>query len=194
MTASTEAVEEVVGEPRARRPARGRRATSSPTSTTARRPVRLEELLLVRVANENPAARPLRDLVDDTPLPAEPRTATMTALEAYQGDLTPIGPNGETLVELLRAPARAHPTSLAGQLRYVREQWRGLLGADLDALLDRVLVTLDVIAEEERGLHLRFGGGGDGGAGGRGESADLSGSTPSPSGSPATPRGCRGSC
>ena len=99
----------------------------------------------------------------------------MTALEAYQGDLTPIGPNGETLVELLRAPARAHPTSIAGQLRYVRDQWRGLLGADLDALLDRVLLTLDVIAEEERGLHLRFGGGGDGGAGGRGESADLSG-------------------
>ena len=61
----------------------------------------------------------------------------MTALEAYQGDLTPIGPNGETLIELLRAPARAHPTSIAGQLRYVRDQWRGLLGADLDALLDR---------------------------------------------------------
>ncbi len=99
----------------------------------------------------------------------------MTALETYQAGLTPIGPNGETLVELLRAPARAHPTSLAGQLRYVRDNWRGLLGADLDALLDRVLVTLDVIAEEERGLHLRFGGGGDGGAGGRGESADLSG-------------------
>ena len=31
-------------------------------------PVRLEELLLIRVANENPAARPLRSLVDDTPL------------------------------------------------------------------------------------------------------------------------------
>ena len=32
-------------------------------------PVRLEELLLVRIANENPAARPLRDLIDDSPLP-----------------------------------------------------------------------------------------------------------------------------
>ena len=159
-------------------------------------PVRLEELLLVRVANENPAARPLRDLVDDAPLPAEPRTATMTALEAYQGDLTPIGPNGETLVELLRAPARAHPTSLAGQLRYVREQWRGLLGADARrAAGPRSCVTLDVIAEEERGLHLRFGGGGDGGAGGRGEAArPVRASRPSPSGSPATPRGCRGWC
>ena len=101
----------------------------------------------------------------------------MTALETYQAGLTPIGPNGETLIEMLRAPARAYPTSLAGQLRYVREHWRGLLGAELDVLLDRLLVTLDVIAEEERGLHLRFGGGGDGGAGGggRGEAPDLSG-------------------
>ena len=124
-------------------------------------PTRLEELLLLRIANENPAARPLRDLVDDSPLPAEERAAAIASLEAYQAALTPIGPNGETLVELLRAPARAHPTSLAGQLRYVREHWRGLLGDALDALLDRLLLTLDVIAEEERGLHLRFGGGGE---------------------------------
>ncbi len=136
-------------------------------------PVRLEELLLVRLAIENPAARPLRDLVDDTPLPAQPRAKVMSALEAYQAGLAPIGPNGETLVELLRAPARAHPTSLAGQLRFIRDNWRGLLGDTLDELLDRMLLTLDVIAEEERGLHLRFGGGfGDGGGG---EAPDLSG-------------------
>ena len=193
MTASTEAVEEVVGEP-VLDDLLEAVAEEFPDVDDRPPPVRLEELLLVRVANENPAARPLRDLVDDTPLPAEPRTATMTALEAYQGDLTPIGPNGETLVELLRAPARAHPTSIAGQLRYVRDHWRGLLGADLDALLDRLLVTLDVIAEEDRGLHLRFGGGGDGGGGGRGEAPTCRASTPSPSGSRATPPGCRAWC
>jgi glycosidase len=137
------------------------------------RPARLEELLLVRVANENPAARPLRDLIDDTPLPTRPRTKALAAVEAYQAGLAPVGPNGETLVELLRAPARAHPTSLAGQLRYIRDHWHGLLGDALDDLLDRMLLTLDVIAEEERGLHLRFGGGfGDGGGG---EAPDLSG-------------------
>jgi glycosidase len=135
-------------------------------------PVRLEELLLVRLANENPAARPLRDLVDDSPLPVKPRTRVLSAVEAYQAGLTPVGPNGETLVELLRAPARAHPTSLAGQLRYIRDHWRGLLGSALDDLLDRMLLTLDVIEEEERGLHLRFGGFGDGGGG---EAPDLSG-------------------
>ncbi len=137
-------------------------------------PVRLEEMLLVRIANENPAARPLVPLVDDGPLPRTERDVSMGVLERYYAARSPIGPNGETLVELLRAPARAHPTSLAGQLRYVREAWAALLGDKLTALLDRMLLTLDVMAEEERGLHLRFGGGA-GDAGGKGERPDLSG-------------------
>ena len=143
MPVTTEVVEEAVGEP-VLDDVLDAVADEFPDVDDRPAPSRLEELLLLRLANENPAARPLRDLVDDSPLPAEPRQETITALEAYQADLTPIGPNGETLVELLRAPARAHPTSLAGQLRYVREHWRGLLGADLDVLLDRLLVTLDV--------------------------------------------------
>ena len=176
MPVSTDAVEDVVGEPLLD-DLLDAVAVEFPDVGDRPAPSRLEELLLLRLANENPAARPLRALIDDDPIPSEPRTETMTALEAYQAGLTPIGPNGETLIEMLRAPARAYPTSLAGQLRYVREHWRGLLGAELDVLLDRLLVTLDVIAEEERGLHLRFGGGGDGGAGGggRGEAPDLSG-------------------
>ena len=173
MDDSTDAVEAALGEPRVERllDAVG---VEFPDVDGAPEPVRLEELLLIRMANENPAARPLWVLVDDAPVPPADRSAAMASLEAYQASLAPIGPNGETLVELLRAPARAHPTSLAGQLRYVREHWRGLLGDALDALLDRLLLTLDVMAEEERGLHLRFGGGfGDGG--GRGEAPDLSG-------------------
>ena len=139
-------------------------------------PTRLEELLLIRVANENPAARPLRALVDDTPLVPLRRDAAITAVEQYEAGLPGIGPDGSTLLELLRAPARAHPTSLAGQLRYIRERWGDLLGDALDTLLDRMVLTLDVIGEEERALHLRFGGGADGGAGGgRGEAPDLTG-------------------
>ena len=49
-------------------------------------PVRLEELLLVRIANENPAARPLRVLVDDSPLPEPARDGAIGALERI--DLT----------------------------------------------------------------------------------------------------------
>ena len=180
MTVTADAVRDAIGEPRldGLLSAVGE---EFPDLEDDPEPIRLEELLLVRLANENPAARPLRVLVDDSPLPAADRTAAIASLEAHQAAQTPIGPEGETLVELLRAPARAHPTSLAGQLRYVKERWGELLGAALDALLDRMLLTLDVIAEEERGLHRRFGGGGAGGdgggfgGGGGGEAPDLTG-------------------
>ncbi len=69
------------------------------------------------------------------------------------------GRSGVSLVELLRAPARHAPTSLAGQLRYIRDHWGGLLGAALDALLGRLDIAIGILAEEERALHLRFGGG-----------------------------------
>src|SRR4051812_20083897 len=173
MPTTTEAVEQTVG-PRTFVPLLDAFAEEFPDVDEAPPPGRLEELVLVRVANENPAVTPLRELIDDRPLPDGPLEETVGALEAYDASLTPVGPDGETLLELLRAPARAHPTSLAGQLRYIRERWRGLLGGALDAMLDEVLLTLDVIAEEERGLHLRFGGGfGDGG--GRADIPDLTG-------------------
>ena len=61
-------------------------------------------------------------------------------------------------------PARAAPTSLAGQLRYIRTAWAGILGSSLDELIRRLDLTIGILAEEERALHLRFGGGGPGGA------------------------------
>jgi len=117
----------------------------------------LEELILTRIANENPAAAPLRDLFDDRPLAERADyEAAIATLDTFFAAQPGFGPDGETLLEMLRAPARHSPTSLAGQLRYIRERWGSMLGD----LLDRLLIALDVIAEEERALHLRFGGGG----------------------------------
>jgi glycosidase len=128
--------------------------------------LRLEELLLTRIANENPALGPLRELVDDNVLREGTRYDDLVAgLErAFDaGDGLELGDGTRAkLVELLRAPARHVPTSLAGQLRYVREHWAAILGADLDALIGRLDIAIGVLAEEERGLHLRFGGGGGG--------------------------------
>ncbi len=127
------------------------------------------EMILTRLANENPAAAPLRELVDDRPLvrSAAYKRAVRELETAFAG-ATPF-PTGDgtggvlDLLALLRAPARHAPTSLAGQLRYVRDNWPALLGDDLGGLLDRVDVALGVLAEQERGLHLRFGGGGGAG-------------------------------
>ncbi|HEY3524360.1 MAG TPA: alpha-amylase family glycosyl hydrolase, partial [Candidatus Limnocylindrales bacterium] len=77
--------------------------------------------------------------------------------------LPPFGPERQSLVDLLRAPALASPDSLTGQLRFIREHWGELVGDLLDALL----VHLDVLAEEELATWRRFHPGG----GGRGDSA-----------------------
>jgi glycosidase len=120
----------------------------------------LEELLLLALTNGNPAAEPLRELFDDAPLAAGTDYPLVIARLEELLDSGPPLPGGESLVSMLRAPMLASPTSLAGQLRYIRERWAGLL-AEL-GLLDKLLLSLDVLAEEERALHLRFGGGGAG--------------------------------
>ena len=127
--------------------------------------LRLEELLLTRISNENPAIGPLHELVDDRVLADGTRYAeAIEGLEATfaAGRELDLGDGTKaSLVELLRAPARHAPTSFSGQLRYIRDKWGRLLGADLEALIGRLDIALGIIAEEERALHMRFGGGGD---------------------------------
>ena len=122
------------------------------------RPDLLESLVLLDVAAANPASTPLRPLVDPGPV-ARARAYGRLA-KSIDGILRaePGGDeSGETLLDLLRAPARHSPTSLAGQLRYARERWGAILPPELAA---RLMAGEDLLAEEERGLHLRFGGGG----------------------------------
>ena len=64
-------------------------------------------------------------------------------------------PDNQNLVAMLRAPALAHPDSLASQLDFIRRRWGELIGA----ILRRLLSSLDLIREEERPV---FGVGGQG--------------------------------
>jgi glycosidase len=141
---------------------------------------RLEELLLTRMANENPALGPLLELVDDRTLARETRYRDAIAgLE----EVFAAGPKsdieGISLIELMRAPARQAPTSLAGQLRFIRERWGAMLGAELEDLLRRLDLAIGIMAEEEHALHLRFGGG-TGGPGAHGEAPSFAGAADEP--------------
>ena len=137
------------------------------------RPHLLESLLLLDVAAENPATTPLRPLVDPGPVAKARAYRTLTqAIESLFGEDGAAA--GETLIEMLRAPARNAPTSLAGQLRYVRERWGSILPPDLAA---RLVAGEDLLAEEERALHMRFGGGG---GGGHGEAPSFAGADAEP--------------
>jgi glycosidase len=113
------------------------------------REVAAEELLMLWVENENPAFDPFEELFDDTPL--EQQTAYEQVIEGFQSFFAsqPVfGPEGVNLIELLRAPMRAHPDSLEAQLAYIRERWGGFIGG----YLMRLLRGMDLIREEHKAV------------------------------------------
>lgn len=109
--------------------------------------VALEELFMLRLANENPAFEPFAFLFDDRELRASVEVdAAIAAMEAAFASMPPFGPDGETLPRMLRAPMKASPYSLAEQLDFIRRRWGLVIGGKLKKLLGGV----DMLAEEEK--------------------------------------------
>jgi len=107
----------------------------------------LEEMLMLWVANKNPAFAPYLELFDDNRL--EKFTAYRSVIEELYNffeSQPPFGPEQQNLIDMLRSPAIAIPHSLTGQLEYIRSRWAGLLGS----YLYRLLSSLDLIKEEEK--------------------------------------------
>ncbi len=130
----------------------------------------LAQLLLLATFDENPAVDPFRELVDLGPVrDGSALTEIAERLDAFFGTRPGFGPEGRSLVELLRQPAAAAPGSLAEQLRWIRTHWAGLFGGELDDLLERLLVALDVLAEEKMAADRAWFSAHDTGAGGPSE-------------------------
>jgi glycosidase len=111
------------------------------------REIILEELLLLWLANMNPAFSPFRELFDDGSLKKNtPYEQLLAALNGFFLRQPPFGPENQDLLAMLRSPALAYPDSLPGQLRYMQEKWGLLLGK----FSARFLANLDVIREEEK--------------------------------------------
>ncbi|MFA6505360.1 MAG: alpha-amylase family glycosyl hydrolase [Treponemataceae bacterium] len=107
----------------------------------------LEELMLLRLANENPAFEPFKRLFDDASLSANTDyDAVCEEIRTYFARMPAFGPDDQSLWELVRSPAIAEPYSLSGQLEYIRKHWGLTIG---DYLL-RLLTSMDVIKEEEK--------------------------------------------
>ncbi len=121
------------------------------------RDLALEELILLKLANENPAFSPFRFLFNDGSTPegveADSLCGTTEYLNAFRvlekacASLPHFGPEGQRsdILELLRRPAKASPDSLQGQLSWIRENW----GAEFGSIRVRILHGMDLIAEEE---------------------------------------------
>jgi glycosidase len=107
----------------------------------------LEELMLLHLANENPAFKPFIILFDDKQLALEPLyQKSWATLQEYFKTLPVFGPFNHDLISLMREPVVFSPESLKGQLEYIRLHWTRMLGE----WLNRLLAGLDTIHEEEK--------------------------------------------
>jgi glycosidase len=117
------------------------------TDGVPHRQVLLEEMVMLWLANANPAFGPFLELFDDARLEKETAYRQIIASlgDFFRAQPT-YGPKDQSLVDMLRDPAIVVPHSLPGQLEYIRETWAALLGR----YLYRLLGGLDLIREEEK--------------------------------------------
>ncbi len=121
------------------------------TGRTPHRAIALEELVMLWLANQNPAFKPFDELFKDEALAKSTNYKELTtALRSYF-DTRPKFEQ-QNVLDVLRAPALASPDSLAGQLAFIREKWKGILGESFR----RLLTALDVLQEEEKAIWMRF--------------------------------------
>lgn len=118
------------------------------TGDTSHRQLLLEEMILLWLANVNPAQSPYReDLFDDRSLAKSTAySGIIEQLEVFFQSQPFFGPSRQNLIAMLRSPAISVPDSLPGQLRFIRDNWGAILGD----FLDRLLTGLDLIKEEEK--------------------------------------------
>ena len=129
---------------------------ASETEGVPNQQVALEEMLMLWLANENPACSPYLELFDDSQLKKTTAYNQIpTLLHAFFDTQPTFGPEDQNLIDMLRSPALKIPHSLFGQLEFIRLRWGHLLGKYLYQLLS----SLDLIREEEKPI---FGLGGQG--------------------------------
>ncbi|MDT8067770.1 MAG: alpha-amylase family glycosyl hydrolase [Terriglobia bacterium] len=121
------------------------------TGRTPHRAIALEELAMLWLANQNPAFKPFDELFKDDQLAQTTSYKELTSTLRSYFDTRPKFEQ-QNLLDVLRAPALASPDSLAGQLAFIQEKWKNMLGESLR----RFLTALDVLQEEEKAIWMRF--------------------------------------
>ena len=126
---------------------------SATTDGLPNREAAVEEMLMLWLANSNPALKPFRELFEDTKLKQQTvyQSAT-TTLPEYFATRPPLDPEVGSLLDALTAPFKASPDSLTGQLEFIREKWAPYLGDDLK----RLILAIGVLREEDIAIWMRF--------------------------------------
>ncbi|HUI88061.1 MAG TPA: hypothetical protein VLX61_04995, partial [Anaerolineales bacterium] len=112
------------------------------TSGINHKQISMEEMLLVNIINNNPAAQSYKELFDDSVLSQTAYIDSVSLLGNFFAKQLPMSSRGkgETLVEILTAPSKASPYSLEGQLQFLLDKWGDLLSEDL---IRRILRAID---------------------------------------------------
>ena len=123
------------------------------TEGLSNREAAFEELMLLYLANANPAFKPFRELFDDKGLTETTAYKTVTAeLPKYFATRPPVAPEVGSLLDALEAPMRLNPESLTAQLDYIREHWARFVDADLK----QILLAIDTVKEEDIAIWMLF--------------------------------------
>ncbi len=123
------------------------------TNGYAHKHAAFEEIVLLWLANINPAFVPFKELFDDTHVqPAETYKSVTGHLRDYFATRPPVDDEHTNLIDLMLAPSLASPESLSGQLAILQGKW----GSRIGELLRRVVLAGDVLKEEELATWMRF--------------------------------------
>lgn len=138
------------------------------TEGISNREITLEEMILLWLENQNPAASAFKELFDDTVLMRQTAyPVIIQTLQAFFAEQEPYGTDGQKLFDVLRAPFISAPGSLSDQLNFMLNRWRGVLGhIDLGRYFYRAVGGMQLIREEQQFLFRRATGNGAGGGGG----------------------------
>ncbi len=134
------------------------------------REIVLEEMLMLWMANANPAFTPFLELFDDTSL--EQFSAYLPAihnLEAFFEAQPAFAETGISLFKTLRLPALNFPGSLDAQLEFLLTR----LGGSLGRFAYRLLIGRDVLREEARSFRIDLSFDAPGGFGGTNLTAEM---------------------
>ncbi len=107
----------------------------------------VEELMILILANENPAFEPFGLLFNDKKLKKNPAyKKAWSIIQSFFNSQPLYGPNHTDLISMLREPIIASPDCLKGQLDYIRTHWQDFLASNII----RILSGIDMITEEEK--------------------------------------------
>ncbi len=113
------------------------------------RQIALEEMLLLHIANRNPALEAYKDFFDDRVLNATAYRQSVAMLIEFFSNRTSLpaamGHTADTLIDLLMAPLKASPHSLEGQLQYLLKRWGPVLALEVRQL---IVGAMDLMREE----------------------------------------------